>query len=91
MQQEVIQKIESKQCSKSLLKKGGREAADLRAELKSHNKIVIQSKHLRSADSTAAVDGCEPIMNVDGPNAATSDAFVQVIYSLSKSCKNIFF
>lgn len=41
-------------------------AADLRAMLKSHNKVIIQGKHLCSADSNA-VDGCKLIMNPDTP------------------------
>lgn len=39
------------------LMKGRREkAADLRGMLKSHNKVVIQSKHWSGADSRAAVE-----------------------------------
>lgn len=42
-------------------------APDLRHVLKSHNKAIIQSKHLRCSDSKAAVDGCKLIMNFDSP------------------------
>lgn len=58
-------KIKSKQCSSSLLRKEIWKAADLRVAPKSHNKVVIQSKHLCCADSNAAVDGCKLIMNFD--------------------------
>lgn len=51
----------------SLLKKEIWKATDLRVMLKSHNKVVIQSKHLCCADSNAAVDGCKLIMNFDSP------------------------
>lgn len=33
---------------------------------KKHNKVIIQGKHLRSADSNAA-DGCKLIMSPDRP------------------------
>ena len=52
-------------CSSSLLRKEIWKAADLRVAPKSHNKVVIQSKHLCCADSNAAVDGCKLIMNFD--------------------------
>lgn len=34
---------------------------------KSHNKVVIQSKHLGCADSGAAMAGCKLIMDFDSP------------------------
>lgn len=45
------------------------EAADLEGDAKKkkkHNKVIIQGKHLRSADSNAA-DGCKLIMSPDRP------------------------
>lgn len=42
-------------------------AADLRVMLKSHNKVIIQSKHWSCTDSRAAVHGCKLIMNPDSP------------------------
>lgn len=50
-----------------LLKKEIWKTADLQVMLKSHNKVIIQCKHLCWADSNAAVDGCKLIMNFDSP------------------------
>lgn len=60
-------KIESKQCFKSLWKWKIQEAGDLRVMLKSHNKVVIQNKHLGCTDSNAALDGCKLIIYFDRP------------------------
>lgn len=42
-------------------------AADLRVMLKSHNKVIIQSKHWSCTDSQAAAHGRKLIMNPDSP------------------------
>lgn len=42
-------------------------AADIWVMLKSHYKVVIQSKHLCCTDRNAAVDGCKLIMIFDSP------------------------